>query len=99
MANENNTQAQRIRLLDYLRTQSIDTLTARRELDILMPATCIFELRKQGYDIRTIWVDRVTDCGKTHRVACYVLRAGAAATAPAKNTDGITASPRITWEG
>lgn len=71
----NSAYAQRIRLLTYLREHgSIDTLTARRELDILGVAPRIFELRHRfGIAIETVWIDCPTDCGKFHRVALYVL--------------------------
>jgi hypothetical protein len=32
------------------------------------------ELRRRGYLIDTVWIERPTDCGKLHRVALYVLR-------------------------
>jgi len=89
MPQENTALAQRKRILNYLHTQPLDTITARKELDVLMPATRVFELRKKGYEISTVWVDRATDCGKIHRVALYMLKAGAAATALANNTEEI----------
>ncbi|PXX12360.1 helix-turn-helix protein [Nitrosomonas ureae] len=45
------------------------------------PAARVMELRKRGIGINTIWIERASDCGKIHRIACYVL-VGAAATAP-----------------
>lgn len=71
---------QRQRLLAWLRAYgSIDTLTARRELDILGVAPRIFELRhRYGQQIDKIWVDRPSDCGQLHRVALYVLLPGGA---------------------
>lgn len=74
----NSAHAQRQRLLAWLRTHgSIDTITARRELDILGVAPRIYELRHRlGHEIGMIWVDRPTDCGKVHRVALYVLQPG-----------------------
>lgn len=70
----NSAEAQRVRLLDCLQKFGmIDTITARRELDIMMPATRIFELRKRGHHIDMVWIERPTDCGKLHRVALYVL--------------------------
>jgi len=70
----NALDAQRKRLLDVLRTRSITTLEARRELDVLHPAARILELRKQGHDIQTLRVPDLTDEGKAHIVARYVLR-------------------------
>ncbi|OIQ83769.1 hypothetical protein GALL_344310 [mine drainage metagenome] len=74
-ANGNSRRAQQQRLLDYLRKHgSIDTVTARRELDTMMPAARIFELRhEQGYDIVSHRVRRETDYGRTHSVALYTL--------------------------
>ncbi len=79
---ENTAIAQRKRILDYLRHHPLDTLTARKELDVMHPAARVMELRKQGVGIKTVRIDRPSDCGKMHTVACYVLEVGAAATAP-----------------
>ncbi len=74
-SNGNSRRAQQQRLLAYLQQHgSIDTVTARRELDTMMPAARIFELRhQQGYDIVSHRVQRETDAGRTHSVALYVL--------------------------
>lgn len=81
-ANQNNAQTdsnsaqdQRKRLLDYLISRgSIDTITARRELDILCPAARVLELRHRfGHSIDTVRTKQPTDCGKLHTVALYVL--------------------------
>lgn len=73
--NSNSTAAQRKWLIDWLKTYgNIDTITARRELDILMPGARIHEPRhKLGRRIDTVKIQRSTDCGKLHRVALYVL--------------------------
>nr|HNH52941.1 helix-turn-helix domain-containing protein [Nitrosomonas sp.] len=55
---ENSTIIQRKRILDFLRARPLDTLTARKELDIMHPAARVMELRKQGLDIKTIKIDR-----------------------------------------
>lgn len=89
MTNENTAIAQRKRIFDYLHTHPLDTLTARKELDVMHPAARVMELRKQGVGIKTIKIDRPSDCGKIHTVACYVLEVGAAATASANKADGI----------
>jgi Helix-turn-helix domain len=68
--------AQRQRLLAQLNIAPVDTLTARRDLDILCPAARVLELRRHGYRIETVWVKRRTDCGREHRVALYVFRSG-----------------------
>lgn len=65
--------AQRNRLLDALRCDSISTLEARLNLDILHPAMRVRELRLDGYDIRTVRVSADTGFGVKHSVARYVL--------------------------
>ena len=69
----NSLEAQRTRLLDWLRQRSISTLEARRHLDILMPAARVFELRERGFSISTQRVRECTAAGKPHSVARYVL--------------------------
>lgn len=69
-------EAQRRRLLDRLRIGPISTLEARRDLDILMPAARIFELRECGHRIVTFRIDQCTDAGTRHKVARYVLQSG-----------------------
>ena len=83
----NSAVAQRKRILDFLHIQPLDTLTARKELDIMHPAARVMELLKPEVGIKTIKIDRPSDCGKIHRVACYVLEFGAVAAAPAGNTE------------
>lgn len=75
---DTSARAQRQRIEAWLREHgSIDTLTARRELDVLIPAARIHELRhRHGLRIDLVWIDRPTDCGKTHRVGKYVLQVG-----------------------
>lgn len=69
----NSASAQRQRLLAWLRAHGmIDTITARRELDILGVAPRILELRRT-HQIDTVWTQQPTDCGKLHRVALYVF--------------------------
>jgi len=72
--NTNSTAAQRQRLLDELARGSVSIIRARRDLDIMMPGTRIFELRHNyGYNIKTVWVTEETEAGKLHRIALYVL--------------------------
>ena len=75
-SHSNAASAQRQRLLAWLRLHSqIDTITARRDLDILMPAARVHELRHRfGHEIDLVWVQQPTECGKLHRVGQYVLR-------------------------
>lgn len=74
--NDNSAHSQRMRLLKTLRETSITTIEARRDLDILMPAARVCELRARGHDIATIWTQGITDCGRKHRIARYVLSHG-----------------------
>lgn len=70
-------QAQRSRLLTYLKAKrSITTQEAREKLDILAPAARIFELRHdQGYNITMLW--DIVDTGKAkHRIGRYILKRG-----------------------
>lgn len=69
-----NTQCQKQRLLDYLREHGrVTTLQARAELDILMPATRIFELKADGNNIITYRRHAETGLGLHKKVAEYVL--------------------------
>lgn len=70
--------AQRKRLIDALRCGPVTTIEARRNLDILMPAARIHELKHlHGFDIQTVRVHQETDSGRLHSIARYVLRPGA----------------------
>ena len=71
-------EAQRKRLIDALHCGPVTTIEARRNLDILMPAARVHELKhRHGFDIQTVRVRQETECGKLHSVAKYVLMAGA----------------------
>jgi hypothetical protein len=74
--NSNSAHDQRKLLIDWLIEHgSIDTITARRELDILMPGARIHELRhKHGHAIDTVTIIQASECGKLHPVAKYVLK-------------------------
>lgn len=71
---------QRQRFLAALRdagSAGINTIQARSELDIMMPAARVHELRHdQGHNIQAVWTTETTPEGKPHRVARYVLMAG-----------------------
>ena len=71
--NDNSAHSQRMRLLHRLHQSNLTTIEARRDLDILMPAARVFELRARGHDIATFWTEGTTDCGRKHRIARYVL--------------------------
>ncbi len=67
-----NLACQRQRLLNYLNEKfSITVNEARVELSILHCPARVLELRKIGYDIRTIWVDEYDQNGIFHRVGRY----------------------------
>lgn len=70
---DDSAHSQRLRLLERLRVAPVDTITARRELDVMHPAARIQELKQRGNKIDTVRVGRPTDCGKVHSVALYVL--------------------------
>ena len=73
-----STESQCARLLAYLQISSITTLQARSELDIMHPAQRVKELKDDGHNIVTCWTTGWT--GKAaHRIASYVLLAGAGA--------------------
>jgi helix-turn-helix protein len=73
---DNSTAAQRQRLLGALRKGDVSTIQAMRDLDIMMPATRIFELKNhEGHEIETVRVTEETEAGKSHRVARDLLKA------------------------
>ncbi len=77
LISDNSAAAQRQRLLDELKRGGVSTIRARRDLDIMMPGTRIFELRHhEGYDIETVWITEETEAGEQHRVALYILKSG-----------------------
>lgn len=84
----NSTAAQRSRLLERLREGPLTTIEARRDLDILMPAARVFELRALGHEIATYRINAHTDCGKLHSVARYAYLGAA-------NDAGTPESPRL----
>lgn len=72
--NDTTRIAQQRRLLTRLQQGPIDTLLARRELNILMPAARVKELREQGHDIHTRRITITDEYGHTHHgVALYTL--------------------------
>lgn len=75
----NDAATQERRIFDALQSWPVSTLEARRYLDVLHPAARVLSLRQEGIEILTVWTNQVTECGKPHRVAKYVLTKGAAA--------------------
>lgn len=70
----NSASAQRSRLLARLQLGPVDTLTARSELNILMPAARIKELKERGHPIRAQRISMTDDQGRTHHgIALYYL--------------------------
>jgi len=72
---ENISSSQRRWLLDWMRNSGpIDTLTARRDLNILMPASRIKELKNQGYAFHTSRITITDEHGRSHsNIALYTL--------------------------
>lgn len=69
-----SSSAQRNRLLKRLRAQPVDTITARRELNIMMPAARVKELRDRDHDIRRHLITLEDDHGRPHHgIALYFL--------------------------
>jgi len=72
----NSAAAQRVRLLTWLRKhRKITTIEARRDLDIMMPAARIRELKDRNYRIDRLWAVQPTEQGRLHRIAEYWLLA------------------------
>lgn len=72
--NDNSALNQRLKMLDYLlEHNSITTSEAREKLDVYYPPARIFELRKDGYLIETVWDIWISEYGIKHRIARYVL--------------------------
>ena len=73
-------EAQRSRILVALRevkSLGMSTIQMREELDVMSPASRIFELRKQeGYNIQTVWRSDTNAQGREHSCAFYVLLSG-----------------------
>jgi hypothetical protein len=75
---ENNTaSAQRQRILEHLKCDSLTTLQAR-SMGIMHPGMRVCELRKQGHAIATEWATEHCPGGVLHRVARYRLVDGEA---------------------
>jgi hypothetical protein len=73
----NSSADQRQRLLKALRKGPKSTVWLRRELDIMMPAARVHELRHDyGVNIQTHRRRVHTEAGKKHNVAEYVLMPG-----------------------
>lgn len=74
--NDTSGSAQRARLLARLHLGPVDTITARSELNIMMPAARVKELREQGRPINTHRITITDEQGRTHHgVALYYIGA------------------------
>ncbi|MGF6879040.1 helix-turn-helix domain-containing protein [Paraburkholderia sp. MM5477-R1] len=72
---DNSAEGQRARLLEALKRRALTTIEIRHDLDIMMPAARIFELRHGGgHNIDKVWVSRPTAAGNFHRVALYLYK-------------------------
>ena len=61
------------RIIEHLKKfGSLDTLEARRDLEIMNPAQRVSELRKHGVPIETARLTRADEAGVMHWVAVYV---------------------------
>jgi len=65
--------AQRQRVLAILSRMSVTTYQLMRFADVFDPRPRVFELRAQGYDIRTSRVLAETESGELHRLGMYSL--------------------------
>lgn len=73
-SNTTSGHAQRARLLARLQLGPVDTITARSELNILMPAARVKELKERGHPIQSHRITMTDDHGRVHRsIALYYL--------------------------
>lgn len=71
---DTSSTAQRSRLIEHLRLQPVDTITAHSELNIMMSAASTKELRDRGYVIHRHLITLTNDHGRTHNgIALYFL--------------------------
>lgn len=69
-------RSQAERLLAALHLFPVTTFEAMRFLDIYFVPARVFDLRKAGHKIVTIWQRVTTEAGVEHRVGLYVLHRG-----------------------
>lgn len=73
--NDNSAHSQRSLILEWFRTcNTLTTLQARQQLDVMHPAARVQELKSRGSKIVTVWTTDTTPEGKAHRVAKYVYQ-------------------------
>jgi hypothetical protein len=75
--NDTSGSAQRARLLARVQQAgSVTTIAARSELNIMMPAARVKELREQGHPIKTHRITTTDEQGRTHQgIALYYIGA------------------------
>lgn len=75
--NDTSGNAQRARLLAQVQQAgSVTTIAARSELNIMMPAARVKELRELGHPIKTHRITMTDDQGRAHHgIALYYLGA------------------------
>ncbi|ARS48388.1 hypothetical protein CXP40_12045 [Pseudomonas sp. YY-1] len=74
--NDTTAEAQRARLLERLQREPVSTIVARGEMNIMMPAARVKELREAGHPIKTHRITSTDERGRTHHgVALYYLGA------------------------
>lgn len=71
----NSAHSQRSRILAWFKTcNTLTTLQARQQLDVMHPAARVQELKNDGCKIDTVRTTDTTPEGKTHRVAKCVYQ-------------------------
>ena len=74
----NHCSIQRQRMLAAIsQLGSVTSFEASRLLDCYYPPARIFELRKDGHDIKTLMRAEQTESGRFHRVGVWVLEGAA----------------------
>ena len=72
---DNSASSQRQRIKQHIKKHgSISTLEARQVLGICHPGLRCMELRRDGINLQTIWVNELDSVGVVHRIARYILK-------------------------
>ena len=67
-------ETQELKIFDYCKKHgSITVRDAFNKLDINSPTKCISNMRRAGYDVKTVEEIRVKDSGKTVRYKRYFI--------------------------
>ncbi|BDC38935.1 helix-turn-helix domain-containing protein [Paraburkholderia terrae] len=69
----NSTEAQRARILAWLKKRPLDTVEAYTVLGALHAPRRLMELRRAGHPIKMRWVHRYGPDGARHRVGEYFM--------------------------